>query len=180
MLSGGLFKLYRYGPILYDNLKLLITYDNIYCIIVTYTIGAQRGEDMSRRLARELSMKILFEMHINNDFNLDKIKYHLQEKEINQNQNDYIYRVLTEVTENLTKLDKIIENYSKGWKLNRIANVDLAILRLALSEMLYMEDIPYKVSIDEAIELSKIYSSGDAPAFINGILDSYVKNEYLK
>lgn len=135
---------------------------------------------MSRKLARELSMKILFEMHINNDFDLDKIKYHLREKKIGQNQNSYIYRVLTGATENLTKLDKIIEGYSRGWKLDRIANVDLAILRLALSEILYMEDIPYKVSINEAIELAKMYSSGDTPAFINGILDNYVKNEYLR
>ncbi len=135
---------------------------------------------MSRRLARELSMKILFEMHMNNDFDLDKIKYHLREEKIDQNQNSYIYGVLTEAIKNLTKLDKIIEDYSRGWRLDRIANVDLAILRLALSEILYIKDIPYKVSINEAIELAKIYSSSETPSFINGILDNYVKKEGLK
>lgn len=135
---------------------------------------------MSRKLARELSMKVLFDMHMNNDFNLNKIKYHLEEGNISEKQNDYIYSVLTVAVNNLTEIDKIIEDYSKGWKLNRIANVDLAILRLAFSEILYMNDIPYRVSINEAIELAKIYSSAETPSFINGILGNYVEKKGLR
>lgn len=135
---------------------------------------------MSRKLARELSMKVLFDMHINNDFDLNKIKYHLQREKIDERQNSYIYDVLAKVTEHLTEIDRIIESYSKGWKLNRIANVDLAILRLALSEILYMKDIPYRVSINEAIELAKVYSSNETPSFINGILGNYIKKEGIK
>lgn len=135
---------------------------------------------MSRKLARELSMKVLFDMHINNDFDLNKIKYHLQREKIDERQNSYIYGVLAEVTEHLTEIDRIIESYSKGWKLNRIANVDLAILRLALSEILYMKDIPYRVSINEAVELAKVYSSNETPSFINGILGNYIKKEGIK
>ena len=125
-------------------------------------------------------MKVLFDMHMNNDFDLNRMKYHLEEENINERQNEYIYSVLTKAIDNIAIIDKIIEDYSRGWKLNRIANVDLAILRLALSEILYMEDIPYKVSINEAIELSKIYSSDESPPFINGILDNYIKKEGLK
>ncbi|HZK57966.1 MAG TPA: transcription antitermination factor NusB [Clostridia bacterium] len=135
---------------------------------------------MSRRLARELCMKVLFDMHMNNDFDLGKIKYHLEEENISGKQDDYIYTVLGKAIDNMVEIDKIIEDYSEGWKLNRIANVDLAILRLALSEILYMKDIPYRVSIDEAIELAKIYSSGETPSFINGILGSYAEREDLK
>lgn len=135
---------------------------------------------MSRKLARELSMKVLFEMHVNNEFDLKKIEYHLDEDLIGENQNDYIYGVLTKATDHLTEIDKIIEDYSKGWKLNRIANVDLAILRLAFAEILYMEDIPYRVSINEAIELAKLYGSDETPSFINGILGKYVEQEGLK
>lgn len=135
---------------------------------------------MSRKLARELCMKVLFDMHMNNDFDLSKIKYHLEGENINEKQNDYIYTVLAETVDNIEKIDKIVEDYSEGWKLNRIANVDLAILRLALSEILYMKDIPYRVSINEAIELAKIYSSGETPSFINGILGNYVEKEDLK
>ncbi|MCK9267176.1 MAG: transcription antitermination factor NusB [Alkaliphilus sp.] len=135
---------------------------------------------MSRKLARELCMKVLFDMHMNNDFDLNRIEYHLEEGSINEKQNEYIYSVLTKTIDNIANIDKIIEDYSRGWKLNRIANVDLAILRLALSEILYMEDIPYKVSINEAVELSKIYCSDESPPFINGILDNYIEKEGLK
>lgn len=135
---------------------------------------------MSRRLARELSMKVLFEMHMNDDFNLDKIKYHMEEDSVSNRQDDYIYDVLTKAKDNIGQIDSIIENYSKGWKLNRIANVDLAILRLAFAEVLYMDNIPFRVSINEAIELAKVYGSDESPSFINGILGNYVEKEGLK
>ncbi len=135
---------------------------------------------MSRKLARELSMKVLFEMHLNNDFDLKKVEHHLFEGSIEEQQNEYIYGILNRVIENLTDIDQIIEEYAKGWKLNRIANVDLAILRLAFAEILYMKDIPYRVSINEAVELAKIYGSDETPAFINGILGKYVEKEGLK
>ena len=135
---------------------------------------------MSRKLARELSMKVLFEMHLNNDFDLKKVEHHLFEGSIEEQQNEYIYGILNHVIENLTDIDQIIEEYAKGWKLNRIANVDLAILRLAFAEILYMKDIPYRVSINEAVELAKIYGSDETPAFINGILGKYVEKEGLK
>ena len=135
---------------------------------------------MSRRQARGLCMKVLFDMHMNKDFNLNKIKYHLEEENIGERQNDYIYTVLTTATDNITEIDKVIENYSRKWKFHRIANVDLAILRLALSEILYMKDISYRISINEAIELAKIYGSDESPSFINGILGKYVEEEGLK
>ncbi|MBU5677565.1 transcription antitermination factor NusB [Alkaliphilus sp. MSJ-5] len=135
---------------------------------------------MSRKLARELSMKVLFEMHINNDFDLKKADHHIFEGSIEEKQRDYIYDVLNGVIVNLTDIDRVIEEYSKGWKLNRIANVDLAILRLAFAEILYMKDIPYRVSINEAVELAKLYGSDETPSFINGILGKYVEKAGLK
>lgn len=135
---------------------------------------------MSRKLARELSMKVLFEMHIHNDFDIKKVDHHLSEGIIEEQQKDYIYGVLNNTITNLADIDKIIEEYSKGWKLNRIANVDLAILRLAFAEILYMEDIPYRVSINEAIELAKLYGSDETPSFVNGILGKYVEQTGLK
>jgi N utilization substance protein B len=119
-------------------------------------------------------------MHLNNEFNLKKAEHHLLEGRIEEQQKDYIYGVLNEVINNLADIDKIIEEYSKGWKLNRIANVDLSILRLAFAEILYMKDIPFRVSINEAVELAKVYGSDETPAFINGILGKYVEKEGLK
>lgn len=135
---------------------------------------------MSRKLARELSMKVLFEMHLNNEFDLNKIEYHLNDGKTEEKQYEYIYDVLKEVLSNIDNIDRIINEYSKGWNVNRIANVDLAILRLAFAEILYMKDIPYRVSINEAVELAKTYGSDDSPSFINGILGKYVEKEGLK
>jgi len=125
-------------------------------------------------------MKVLFEMHINNEFDLKKADHHVFEGSIEEQQKDYIYGVLNAVINNVADIDKIIEEYSKGWKLNRIANVDLAILRLSFAEILYMEDIPYRVSINEAVELAKQYGSDETPSFINGILGKYVEKTGLK
>lgn len=74
------------------------------------------------------------------------------------------------------ELDKIIEQYLTGWKLNRISRVNLAILRLAVYEIKYVEDVPVSVAINEAVELAKTYSGAEDAAFVNGILGAYVRS----
>lgn len=74
--------------------------------------------------------------------------------------------------ENKDKFDILIEKKSKNWEFNRIAVIDKVILRQAICEFLYFPDIPPKVTIDEAIEISKIFSTGKSGRFINGLLDS--------
>ena len=71
------------------------------------------------------------------------------------------------------KLDQVIGKYAENWDFRRIAKIDLAILRLAIYEMMFRRDIPPIVSINEAIDLSKIFSIDDAKRFINGILDKF-------
>lgn len=75
--------------------------------------------------------------------------------------------------EHLAEIDAVIQGYTQNWDFKRIARVDLAILRLALHEMLHRKDIPPIVSINEAIDLSKVFSIPDAKRFINGILDQF-------
>lgn len=75
--------------------------------------------------------------------------------------------------QHLAEVDEVIKSYTKNWDFNRVARVDLAILRLAIYEMLHRRDIPPIVSINEAIDLSKQYSIPDAKRFINGILDQF-------
>jgi transcription antitermination protein NusB len=75
--------------------------------------------------------------------------------------------------ENIQEIDAIILGYTQNWEFKRIARIDLAILRLALHEMLHRKDIPPIVSINEAIDLSKVFSNADAKRFINGILDQF-------
>ncbi len=79
-------------------------------------------------------------------------------------------------TENRDKLDEIIEKYLKGWRLSRIPKVNIAILRLALCEMIFVDDVPESVAINEAVELAKKYSGDGDYSFINGILGSYSRD----
>ena len=70
----------------------------------------------------------------------------------------------------ISEIDAIIKEVSSGWQLDRIGKAELAILRLAIYEMKYDEDVPFKVAINEAVELSKIYCNEDAKGFVNGVL----------
>jgi N utilization substance protein B len=135
---------------------------------------------MSRRIAREHCMKALFQMSIQNDFDISKIKEDILEDILEDKQKKYMRMVLEKTIENLVQIDEIIEAYSKGWKINRISKVDLAILRLAFCELQFMEEVPYAVALNEAIELAKKFNSEESAAFVNGILGKYVEDKGLK
>lgn len=79
------------------------------------------------------------------------------------------------ITEKLPELDEKINEVSTGWKTGRMAKVDLTILRLALYEILYDEEVPEKVAINEAVEIAKVYGGDDSSAFVNGILGKLVR-----
>lgn len=135
---------------------------------------------MSRRIAREHCMKALFQMSIQNDFDISKVQEEILEETLEDKQKGYMNMVLGKTIENLSQIDEIIEGYSKGWKINRISKVDLAILRLAFCELLFVEEVPYAVAINEAIELAKKFNSEESAAFVNGILGKYVEDKGLK
>jgi len=130
-----------------------------------------------KRDARERALVALYQMDVVNAdpkealierFNTDEIKPIALSLEIVEG-----------VAGNIEFIDEIIKKYSKEWDITRYSNIDRNILRIAIYEIHYMEKIPYKVSINEAIELAKIYSNEDAYKFINGILAQVVK-EYEK
>ena len=77
----------------------------------------------------------------------------------------------------MTEIDDVIMRYPQGWKLSRIAKPTLAILRCAICEILYLEDIPDSAAVNEAVELGKSYDSPQAGAFINGVLGSFLRSE---
>ncbi len=83
----------------------------------------------------------------------------------------YSREVVVGVWENRTDLDRLISRSSKNWRVERMSRVDINILRIAIYEVLYMKDVPPKVSIDEAVELGKRYGTEESGAFINGVLD---------
>ncbi len=102
------------------------------------------------------------------DSSLDQIPFKKMKLE-----NRYMERVLSAFVENRQSIDRHIEDNLVKWNFDRIAAMDLAILRLALSEILYLDDIPYKSSVNEAVELAKRYGDEKSPSFVNGLLANF-------
>lgn len=132
---------------------------------------------MSRKIARELAFKVIFSVdfqHENED--VEKLIMNLEDetKEITQEDKEYINDIVQGVIAKKEELDEKIRKYLKGWTMDRISKTDLAILRLAIYEITYREDIPYKVSVNEAVELAKTFSDSTSSSFINGMLAGVV------
>lgn len=130
---------------------------------------------MGRKNARENTMKLLFQMDIKNEYSNNEIDIFLDNNVLRDEEKDYISKTCEYIINNLEKIDNMIQKYAKGWKISRFAKVDLAILRISVYEILYREDIPIEVSINEALEVSKKYSTVESSKFINGILGSLVR-----
>ncbi len=90
---------------------------------------------------------------------------------------DYIRRLTTLIEQNRAEIDAFISRYAKGWKIERISRTALAVLRCALCEILYMDDIPDAAAINEAVELAKGYDDPDTVAFVNGVLGGFMRGE---
>lgn len=125
---------------------------------------------MGRRTSRELSMKLLYQMEIQKDGIKEQIEDFISENNINGEDREFICELIDGVLKNKRDIDNLIEKNLKGWKIDRISKIDLSILRLAIHEILNRPDIPLSVSINEAIELAKKYSTEESGAFINGVL----------
>lgn len=129
---------------------------------------------MDRRRSRRVAMELCYSMEISKEEPSLVIENFLEnfEGENTWLDKEYINKVLQIVNENKEAIDSKIEEFLKGWKLNRISKVNLSILRLAIGEILFVEDIPEKVSINEALDITKAYSDEKSVSFINGILDN--------
>ncbi len=130
---------------------------------------------MSRKLARESAMKLLYQMDIKNEYSNEEINHFITSNKFNDDEKKYILGAADYLTENVKEIDDIISKHAHAWKIDRLAKVDLAILRIAVYEIITRDDIPLKVSINEALEISKKYSAQESSKFINGILGSIVK-----
>lgn len=126
---------------------------------------------MNRHEQRELVFLLLFENNFTG-YSLDELRETkiLAEERLPGDFNDFVVSYFEGILGNLAEIDGLIEKFSLKWGKNRLSKVALAILRLSVYEMLYREDIPTNVAINEAVELSKKYGAEKEPAFINGIL----------
>ena len=101
----------------------------------------------------------------------------LYQEQPSEEQMAYIRRLTTLLEENRKVIDGYIRTYAKGWRLERISRTALAVLRCALCEILYMDDIPDSAAINEAVELAKGYDEPDTVAFVNGVLGGFMRGE---
>lgn len=126
---------------------------------------------MTRREEREQAFVLLFEKSFDSETEIAELYDFAVENEAITG-SEFIKNLVCTVWEKVEEIDAVIEKYAKGWKINRISKVALAVLRLAICEIKYYEDIPVGVSINEAVELCKKYAAKDDSAFVNGILGS--------
>lgn len=124
---------------------------------------------MNRREARELLMKCIFQMEVQKEFTKENAEKILKYK-VTKQQDSYITNVIDKLCSNIETIDAVLNENSRGWPVSRMGKTDLAISRLAVCEILYIDDIPKAVSINEAVEIAKIYGSEQSPKFINAIL----------
>ncbi|MGB9839965.1 transcription antitermination factor NusB [Thermovenabulum sp.] len=130
---------------------------------------------MTRRSAREIIFKMLFAYESGENTPEESLSI-AWEKPIEEKDKEYILRVFEGVIKNLDLIDGIIQKYTIDWKLERLLLTDKTLLRLAIYEILFLEEIPEGVSINEAVELAKVYGDLKSPKFINGVLGAIVRD----
>jgi N utilization substance protein B len=135
---------------------------------------------MQRSEMRELAFKLIYETEMQKELDLNQLEIFFENHEIEDEQAKvYLTDIRVGIEKNKEEIDNLISKYLKEkWSLDRIAKINLSLIKIAIFEMLYKE-IPYKVVINEVVELAKKYSDDSAPQFINGILASIVKEKNL-
>tara|TARA_B100000989_G_scaffold132078_1_gene98022 strand:- start:196 stop:651 length:456 start_codon:yes stop_codon:yes gene_type:complete len=144
-----------------------------------YTFGKIIMEENStthpRRKAREATMQALYALEINNGFPQDVLE--LCDDSFNNSENDiYTKELFNCVVEKQSWADDLISQCLENWEYGRVAILDKILLRMGVSEIYHIEDVPPKVSISEMVEIAKVYSTEESSSFVNGILDTIYKN----
>lgn len=127
---------------------------------------------MKRTEQREHIFKMLFSVDFNegSEQSEQATLYLEQIEDAKEKDIEYIREKVQKITDKIEEIDELLNSHTKGWKTTRMNKVDLTILRLAVYEIKWDEDVPTGVAIDEAVNLAKTYSSDEGPAFVNGVL----------
>ena len=133
-------------------------------------------KNMTRREIREQVFKMLFRVEFYNQEEMSEQIALCEDDACDWKEKDktYIFKKVEKISEKLEEIDAKINEVSEGWKTGRMGKVDLTLIRLAVYEMLYEEDVPAKVEINEAVELAKQYGTDNSPSFVNGVLAKLV------
>lgn len=129
-----------------------------------------------RRLSREMTLKVLFQIDLVSTNIEEVLKYTLGNGKLSDEVKEFTLILVKGVMRNLSEIDKAINNHTNNWSLERITNIDRNILRMAIYEILYLKNIPKSVSINEAVELAKKYGTKSSFSFVNGVLGKIDKD----
>jgi N utilization substance protein B len=125
----------------------------------------------TRRKAREHALQALYYLDVRKDESPEALALYQQCFPPSKQANPFFNRLVEGILRNRPRLDALIERFSSNWKISRMSCVDRNIMRMAAYELLYCEDIPAKVSINEAVDIGKRFGTEDSGAFINGVVD---------
>ncbi len=124
-----------------------------------------------RRKSRELALQVLYQLDVTKQDPSKVLAQFQQQFSPNEEKDEFLEGLVLGVLDHSQEIDRLIERFSENWRLERMSIIDRNILRMATFELIYCEDIPPKVTLNEAIDLGKEYGSEDSGSFINGILD---------
>ena len=130
---------------------------------------------MGRKAARAAALRLLYAWEIAGDEVQPTFEMLVEEEHLDEEDQFFIRELLVGVQDKHGEIDENIGTLSSDWRLERMARVDVSVLRLSMYEILYRDDIPESVSINEAVELAKTFSSPESGVFVNGILSSFSK-----
>jgi len=133
---------------------------------------------MSRNKARVVAMQALFQLDIDIKSVWYVVTEQAEEEDLDEKDLEYLKSISSAVIENMADIDARISQYSIDWDISRLGKVERAILRLAIGEMLYAEDVPVSVAINEAVRLAKKFGSEQAAKFINGLLGKLSREQF--
>jgi N utilization substance protein B len=135
-----------------------------------------RSRISSRRSSRELALRALYQIDLGEASPAEAVASVSDPERYSDDALSFARDLVLGASAEVERIDGVIENHSRGWSLSRMASVDRNILRLAIYELLFLPDIPASVTVDEAVELAKKYSTAESGRFVNGVLGNVVKN----
>lgn len=135
---------------------------------------------MNKSASRELVFKLLYSLEIQKESDLEQFELFCETNEIeDKNTKEYMKEIITQVKNHEQEIEELIsKNLKSGWNIKRISKINITLLKLAICEMLY-KNLPYKIVINEVVELAKSYGEDSSPMFINGVLASIIKQNNM-
>ena len=134
---------------------------------------------MNKSASRELAFKVLYSVQMQKNMEEEQFDFFCMENDITESTKKYIQDILFGIKENEEKINNLISsNLKQGWNIERISKIDLALLKIAIYEIIEKK-IQFKIIVNEVVELAKKYSDDSSPSFINGILASIIKQNNL-